>query len=269
MRFNFPAGVSAVALLLGSCTSTSGPLDEAEIRDHFHRYNDAFSAGDAEAVSAFYAADVVRIPPGEAVEIGLEAVAAGLSTFFAENDYVLDEVITEDIRGTGSLAVVRGTFREHWTPREGGVTTVQSGRWLTVWERQAEGRWKITREMWNLEQAAPGEGQALLSHHLLNLPEGVSEAQLAEVLAEFNTAVAEAGYPTSGYRLWRVAGDQSGGYAYLWVGYWPDQAAYDDIHEHPAYRAAAERWGSFYETLAPTQAYDRYVEVPLGAASGG
>jgi hypothetical protein len=105
---------------------------------------------------------------------------------------------------------------------------------------------------------------ALKSHHLFNLPATITEAEFAAVLGDLNSAIAEAGYPEAGYRLWKVTGEQVGDYTYLWEGNWPSQAAYDTIHDHAAYAAAIERIPSSFDAMEEAQIYNRYVEIPLG-----
>ena len=114
---------------------------------------------------------------------------------------------------------------------------------------------------------AGGPEPALKSHHLLNLPASVTEADLAAALGAMNAAVAEAGYPHAGYRLWKVTGEQAGDFAYLWEGNWPNQEAYDIIHSHSAYEAAGERWWSLVEPVMEAQVYNRYVEISLETSS--
>ncbi len=109
---------------------------------------------------------------------------------------------------------------------------------------------------------------ALKSHHLLNLPATVTEADFVGFLQEMNGAVAESGYPHAGYRLWKVSGEQAGEYAYLFEGSWPSQAAYDSIHAHPAWRAAEERLRTTYDAVAEGQVYNRYLEIPVGMPTG-
>jgi len=113
---------------------------------------------------------------------------------------------------------------------------------------------------------ASGPEPALKSHHLMNLLASVTEADLAAALSAMNAGVAEAGYPDAGYRLWKVTGEQAGKFAYLLEGNWPNQEAYDIIHDHPAFRAAVEEWVSVLETAAEGQVYNRYVEISLETA---
>lgn len=109
------------------------------------------------------------------------------------------------------------------------------------------------------------EGPAVKSLHLLNLPDGITEADLAGALNKVNRAIFEAGYHHSGYRLWKVAGEQTGDYAYMWEGNWPSEKGYQAIHELEAYQeAATAAMGDMYEAIQPVQVYNRYVEVPAG-----
>lgn len=113
---------------------------------------------------------------------------------------------------------------------------------------------------------AAGPEPALKSLHLLNLPASITEADFVAALSAMNAAIAEAGYPHAGYRLWKVTGDQTGDFAYLFEGNWPNQEAYDIIHSHAAYEAAGERLGSFWKPVMEAQVYNRYVEIPLEAS---
>jgi len=105
---------------------------------------------------------------------------------------------------------------------------------------------------------------ALKSHHLLNLPASITEADVVAAFQDANSAIAEAGYPGAGYRLWKITGEQAGEYAYLWEGNWPSQEAYRSIHDYAGYTAAMGRHQSVVNALAEDQVYNRYVEIPLG-----
>ena len=105
---------------------------------------------------------------------------------------------------------------------------------------------------------------AIKSHHLINLPDSVSDGDVAAALSEVNSAIAEIGYPDAGYRLWKVTGEQSGEYMHIWEGNWPNWEAYRSIHDHPAFLAAMGSNESVFRVLTETQVYNRFVEVPIG-----
>ncbi len=136
--------VGAVASLNASALLAQ----EDGIRERYDAFNAAFGAADAEAVVAFYAENAIRVHSDGAVMDGIAAIRDDLSTFFGDNDYVLDEVTAPDIQASGDLAVTLSVFREHWTPKAGGETSRQVGQWLVVWQRQSDASWLIIREMW-------------------------------------------------------------------------------------------------------------------------
>lgn len=121
------------------------------------------------------------------------------------------------------------------------------------------------------ETKPPAKEVPLKTVHLLNLPDGVTEAQVTAFIADLNRGVAAAGHPGSGYRLWKVQSSvilKNGGnekteyqYQYLWEGNWSSQADYDAIHKHDAYKAAAKPHLEAYKKLLP-YLYIRYAEVP-------
>ncbi len=114
----------------------------------------------------------------------------------------------------------------------------------------------------NLYAQSPSAAPALKSHHLFNLPEGVTETEMAGALQEMNRAIADSGHPNAGYRLWKVTGEQAGAYGYIWEGVWPDQATYDAIHQSESWKQAEERFKPFFERVWKVQIYNRFIEIP-------
>ena len=112
--------------------------------------------------------------------------------------------------------------------------------------------------------ATQSASPALKSHHLFNLPASITEADVVAAFQEVNSAVAETGYPDAGYSLWKVTGEQSGEYMYLWEGNWPNLEAYRSIHDHPAFLAAFGKTQAVFSVLAEDQVYNRFIEIPLG-----
>ena len=60
---------------------------------------------------------------------------------------------------------------------------------------------------------------------------------LAE-LEKVNAIIDSIGYPDAGYQLWVVQKESFTDYRFMINGYWPDQEAYDVIHENDLYQNA-------------------------------
>jgi uncharacterized protein (TIGR02246 family) len=113
--------------------------------------NDAFGGGimakDWKAVSALYASDGVFYPPGESAVKGRPAIEACLTAFPAVTAFSLR---TTKIDGRGDLAYVQGTFTMTLAPPGGAKPSQESGYFLEVLRRQADGSWQIAVQMLSL-----------------------------------------------------------------------------------------------------------------------
>ena len=150
----------ALGMYVTACAPTEQAVDPNDIRERYNAYNAAFSAADPEAVVAFYADNAIRVDSDGSVMGGIAAIRDEVSTFFGDNNYVLDEATAPDVQASGDLAVTLSVFRDHWTPKAGGETSRQVGQWLIVWQRQSNGSWMIIREMWAIEETEEAEGAA-------------------------------------------------------------------------------------------------------------
>ena len=137
-----------LGLLVTACARTEPAANPDEIRQQYDAYNAAFDNNDVNAIVAFYTDDAVSLPPDGSIITGLATIRDSMVVFREQNDYVLDEYSPPQIQVSGDLAVTYSTFDEHWTSKATGETTRVVGRWLVVWERQSDGSWKISKEMW-------------------------------------------------------------------------------------------------------------------------
>jgi ketosteroid isomerase-like protein len=58
-------------------------------------------------------------------------------------------IFNEEVRVAGDWAYSRGTYSATLTPKAGGEPREDSGKYLTILERQSDGSWKIARDCFN------------------------------------------------------------------------------------------------------------------------
>ncbi len=129
-----------------------GDGDRAAIRALDSAFVGAWLRDDTTAVLALFADDAVLLPPGARPVAGHPAIRAwwwptdGSRTRILAFDHVVDE-----IGGTRELAFVRGTSTLRWRSTKAGTTTTQTSRStdLRLVARDADGRWRIVRQMWS------------------------------------------------------------------------------------------------------------------------
>ena len=119
--------------------------DEDAIRDVIHSWGRASKAGDIDTVTTLMTEDVVFLTPGNAPMRGREAFVSSFQSVTdrgqleAETD--IQEVVVE---GRLGYAVTHLTVT--MTPHGGGTPMRRSGYVLSVFRKQADGRWAIARD---------------------------------------------------------------------------------------------------------------------------
>jgi len=126
----------------------SSAEEEAEIAELVWAFEDAYEAGDLDAVMGFYADDVVSLPPGFPKTVGKADVEAGFKELFdaftIERDF---DLVSVDV--SGNTATRLGEWTQTLTPKDGGEPIVETGRCILGFEKSDTDEWEVTWEIWN------------------------------------------------------------------------------------------------------------------------
>lgn len=115
----------------------------------------AVNTGNLERLLAGYADDALSSPP-DAPSLSVGELAAMYEAMFAEHTFQLTTDPLDAIV-SGDLAVLRAYYASTVTPRTGGEPVQRNGNWLVVLRKEADGSWKLWREMWSLIVPEPAE----------------------------------------------------------------------------------------------------------------
>ena len=144
--------VGLCTLLLVACAPVGQQdteSDAAAIRALLADWDALANAGDAAALVELYAEDVISMPPDAVGRVGREAILASMEETFGADTLQITSV-ADEVDVAGDLAFMRVTYDETITPKAGGDTELMHGNWLVILQRQADGSWKIWREMWSV-----------------------------------------------------------------------------------------------------------------------
>jgi uncharacterized protein (TIGR02246 family) len=152
------SGVLVLALVpLSACApKVNNPADVQAVRAASLTWDKAWNSANAEAVVlGFYTADAARMDPNQPALVGQQAIRAASQKYF---DQYTDEgrSILEDVRVSGDLAVARGTFEGKSTPKTGGSAAQLKDKFLTAFQRQADGSWRAFWDIYNSDLPMPG-----------------------------------------------------------------------------------------------------------------
>ena len=155
--------VISLAALFALAVSGCAPqvdveADKAAIRDLSDvQWLNAEQAKDVDTVLSFFADDASSFPPNASIVTGKEAIRAHLSEAFSRRDFAISWQTTKvEVSRSGDLAYSHGTYEETVNDPEGNPVT-DKGKWVTVWEKQPDGTWKVVADIWNSDQPAPSE----------------------------------------------------------------------------------------------------------------
>lgn len=139
----------ALALLHVGCRPRAPEADLEAINTLQRQVDAAIIAGDTESYVALIADDAVLMPPNAPPIIGKEAIRSwnqAISQQFRMQGYT---PVDNEVVLAGKWAFRRATADWTLAPLAGGHPVHDSGKFIIIYERQADGSWLVARDIWN------------------------------------------------------------------------------------------------------------------------
>jgi uncharacterized protein (TIGR02246 family) len=123
--------------------------DIAAIKEKLTQYAATCHAGDLEGWISLWTNDGIQMYPGAPQRVGKEQIRAGMKPAF--DQFILKIVIAPnpEVRVSGDLGFMRGTYTLSMIPKAGGEESIYDGKYLTILEKQTDGSWKMLRDCFN------------------------------------------------------------------------------------------------------------------------
>jgi ketosteroid isomerase-like protein len=84
---------------------------------------------------------------------GSDAIRQGFTGFLGQYAIIDGKLATHDLVISGPYAIERGTYQWTLHPKSGtGPDVMDTGKYLTVWELQDDGSWKMIRDINNSDR---------------------------------------------------------------------------------------------------------------------
>jgi uncharacterized protein (TIGR02246 family) len=137
-------GVTVALLTLVGCSPSADPAaDEAAIRAASTEWSAAARAENVDAFVSFYADDAVLLLEGAPDASGKTAIRAGIGGMMQDPNFALGFTTTNVVvAGSGDLAYETGRYVITLSDANGAPAN-QSGGFVVVWRKQADGTWKV------------------------------------------------------------------------------------------------------------------------------
>ena len=137
--------------ILTSCQEkqiNNGDTDIAVITSISAERAQAFNEGNAPGIAKHFTEDAFLMPPESENKRGRAEIEAYYQAIFDEFETELESGY-EEVKVDGDLAYGRGFAKVWITPKSGGEKIYSESKYLNILERQSDGTWKTTHDIWN------------------------------------------------------------------------------------------------------------------------
>jgi uncharacterized protein (TIGR02246 family) len=122
------------------------------VRVIFDDYQESIMAEDVNRWIDLWTEDGVQMPPGGPMNVGKPMIQESITQFlneFGSSDFV---IMIDEVQEIGDWAYARGPYSVTWIPKDDRPLEYFKGKYLTIFQRQADKSWKIHRDCFNARE---------------------------------------------------------------------------------------------------------------------
>jgi ketosteroid isomerase-like protein len=145
---------SLIALAGCGAKPTDSAAFEKQSKEDVRKFIPALNSGDVDTLLAQYAADAEVMAPGNPRATGHDAIRALMEKESAGmKDAGVTIALNDDDKAaaSGELGYHSGSY----VVKDASGADVDSGNYLAVMQRQADGKWLMIRDTWNSDRPPP------------------------------------------------------------------------------------------------------------------
>jgi ketosteroid isomerase-like protein len=161
MRYGSLVGCIALLALTAGCANPT-PADTRDadvkaVKDIEVAWSRDIASKDVEKWASYYAADVAVLMPNAPIMNGKDNVKAALKPMLADPNFALtfQNTRAEASKGGDFIYTVGTNSMTVSDPKDQKPVT-DTGKYLTIYRKQADGSWKAVADMINSDMPAPG-----------------------------------------------------------------------------------------------------------------
>lgn len=125
--------------------------DEKAVRDADAEWSKVAGAKDLDKTVSYYADDAIVLPPNEPMVTSKDGIRNLWKGFLDSLQSISWNTTRVEVSKAGDMACTTGTYE--LTMQDG---TKDRGKYCEVWEKKADGKWKVATDMFSSDLPAPG-----------------------------------------------------------------------------------------------------------------
>lgn len=142
--------------IVGAATGVDTKIEQT-LRDLDAQWSAAAGAKDLDKTVSFYSDDAIAMPPNASAARTKEAIRKLWRDLIASPGFVISWKATKiEVAKSGDLACLSGTY-EFAMNDASGKPVNDHGKYVEVWEKQADGKWKCGTDIWNSDLPVSAE----------------------------------------------------------------------------------------------------------------
>jgi uncharacterized protein (TIGR02246 family) len=147
-----PWGCVAVILIASGCGEKTPPdtraADESTIRALDAQWAKAAAARDVDGSVSYYSDDASLLGPNAPIASDKAGIRAAWASLLGPDTSLSWQASKVEVSRSGDLAYVQGVYQ--MTSKDArGKTTADNGKFVEVWKKQADGKWKTVADIFN------------------------------------------------------------------------------------------------------------------------
>ena len=154
-KFLLLTGCVGLLALTSGCASDTSAADAQASKSKSDEWSKAAAAKDAVKFGTFYADDATVMMPNEPAFHGMDNIKAVLTPMMQDPNFAMS-FKPDKIEVSGILGYTQGSVSLTNTARDGKPFT-DTGKYLTVWKKQADGSWKAIEDIFNSDLPPGGK----------------------------------------------------------------------------------------------------------------
>jgi uncharacterized protein (TIGR02246 family) len=147
-----PWGCVAVIFIASGCGEKTPPdtraADESTIRALDAQWAKAAAARDVDGSVSYYSDDASLLGPNAPIASDKAGIRAAWASLLGPDTSLSWQASKVEVSRSGDLAYVQGVYQ--MTSKDArGKTTADNGKFVEVWKKQADGKWKTVADIFN------------------------------------------------------------------------------------------------------------------------
>jgi ketosteroid isomerase-like protein len=145
------------AVLSFAFASSASETDTKVLRDLDAQWSAAAGAKDFDKTVSYYSDDAIVMPPNAPADTTKETIRKGWQDLLASPGLFISWKTTKvEVAKSGDLACLSGTYKLTMNDASGKPVN-DHGKYVEVWEKQSDGKWKCGTDIRNSDLPTLGE----------------------------------------------------------------------------------------------------------------